>query len=204
MVFVCFCVSFCLSIGATQVFRCGYPSDGGVEIEIYVMSFMCEHRRVWTVQYELPLFDARVIKDESHGSFKTIDMDENVLVQGVCKKNTGNVDRYVLSSKSVDIPVSIPALRCTTEINLAHLHRVHAIQGGAPFACSQIGFLWKNMEKRIFHEIVSRRLEIKIQKWMEPVLRDEGVAIDETGPRSEYRKIMKSAIIICNPGNTRI
>ena len=28
---------------------------------------MCEHRRVWTVQCELPLFDARIIKNESHG-----------------------------------------------------------------------------------------------------------------------------------------
>ena len=31
-----------------------------------LMSFMCERRGVWKVQYELPLFDARGIKSASH------------------------------------------------------------------------------------------------------------------------------------------
>ena len=41
------------------------------------MLFLCGHRRVWTVQYELPLFDARVIKNESNGSLETVDNDDD-------------------------------------------------------------------------------------------------------------------------------
>ena len=38
---------------------------------------MCEHRRVWRVQYERPLFDARIIKNESHGR-ATVQCDDEV------------------------------------------------------------------------------------------------------------------------------
>ena len=61
-------ISLGAAVSELLIHLCGYVCVDHVHAYLYFMSFMCEHRRAWTVQYEFPLFDARVIKKESHGS----------------------------------------------------------------------------------------------------------------------------------------
>ena len=56
------------AVSELLIHLCGYVCVDHVHADPYFMTFMCEHRRVWRVQYELPLFGARVIKSASDGS----------------------------------------------------------------------------------------------------------------------------------------
>ena len=67
------------AVSELLIHLCVYVCVDHVHAYLYFMSFMCEHRRVWTVQYELP----------------PVGMDENVLLRRVCKKTLAMfVDMY--------------------------------------------------------------------------------------------------------------